>query len=761
MSAAAKIRSGAERQIDTLLEKRINMSDNTEKQKTIDLAAEAKRIAQQLVLPEASVKAAITLLDEGNTVPFIARYRKDQTGGIDDQQLRNLEKGLKELRELEDTRASVRRLIDEQGKLTPELTKAIDAALTKTALEDIYRPYRPKRRTRASIARERGLEPLAELIRKPGTERSKIQAIAASLVNAELEVLTAEDAISGAKDIIAEELSDDATLREQLRRTIKREAQFTSAMKKAKTTDADQQKKAATYRSYEAFSTPVQRLRGHQILAMNRGEKEGFLQLALESDESQMTALVRRGLPQRSGIPEILDDIAADSWKRLIQPSLTTELRREQTDAAEIEAVEVFAKNLRSTLLASPLRGKTVLALDPGYRNGCKLAVTAANGEVLDTDLIYPVKPQQNVAGSSRTLDRLISRHGVEVLALGNGTATRETEDFVRAYQAERGTRLPLVIVNEAGASVYSASPIAAEEFPDLDVSVRGAISLARRLQDPLAELVKIEPAAIGVGQYQHDMDQKRLASRLGEVVEDTVNEVGVDLNTASVSLLSYISGINATLAKNIHQFRLSNGPFRKRSELQKVARLGPRAYEQCAGFLRIQDGSELLDNTSVHPESYAIARQLIERLGIKRLGTDSSDRIAEQVRAAGLERLAAELGCGPATLADIAAALDKPGRDSRADLEIEERSSEIRDIADLRVGMKLPGVVRNVAAFGAFVDIGVHQDGLVHISEMADRFVDDPSTVVSAGQRVQVTVIGVDIERQRISLSMKSKPSG
>ena len=725
---------------------------------------EAKRLAESLALPETSVRAAITLLDEGNTVPFIARYRKDQTGGIDDQALRQLDKSLTELRELEEARENTLRLIDEQGQLTPALREAIAAASTKTALEDIYRPYRPKRRTRAGIARERGLEPLAELFMQPRVKLSDVTAMAESLINPELEVLTAEDSIKGASDIIAEQLSDEASLRETLRRSIRQDAQFTAVLKKAKAGEdaVAFEKKARNYRSYESFTNPVRRLRGHQILAMNRGEKEGVLQLAVETEDERTVALVRRLLPRDSAIGDILDSIAEDSWKRLIAPSLTTELRRELTESAEAEAIEVFAKNLKSTLLAPPLRGKTVLALDPGYRNGCKLAVTAANGEVLDTDMIYPVKPQENVAGAFRTLDRLIRKHQVEVLALGNGTATRETEDFIRAYQTDRNTDLPLVIVNEAGASVYSASPVAAEEFPDLDVSVRGAVSLARRLQDPLAELVKIEPAAIGVGQYQHDMDQKRLSTRLSEVVEDAVNEVGVDLNTASVPLLSYVAGINATLAKNIHLYRVDNGPFKKRSDLQKVARLGPRAYEQCAGFLRIRDGSEPLDNTSVHPESYTAARQLLDRLGIKKQALNSAtangNTIEQQVNAAGVETLAQALGTGPATLRDIAAALDKPGRDSRADLEIVERSNEIRDMADLKPGMKLPGVVRNVAAFGAFIDIGVHQDGLVHISELADHFVSDPSTVVAAGQRVTVTVLEVDMERSRISLSMKKQ---
>ncbi len=720
---------------------------------------QAKYLALRLELPEPSVLAAITLLDEGNTVPFIARYRKDQTGGIDDQALRNLEHELQELRELEDKRTATLRLIDEQGLLTDELRKALAEAKTKTAIDDIYRPYRPKRRTRASIAREQGLEPLAEFLRGENYNDARMEKMAEELVNPEAGTTDARACIEGAMDIIAEELSDHAVLREALRRALVSEANFRSSIKKAKKADLedpDYQKKLALYRSYEDFQMPLSRLRGHQILAMNRGEKEGILQLSIEGDQEQFVGLVRSKLPRRNE-PKgnaILDDIAADSWKRLIEPSLHTELRSMLTASAEAEAVEIFAKNLKATLLAPPLRGRTVLALDPGFRNGCKLAVTAPDGQVLDTAVIYPVKPRENYEASARTLDFLIKKHQVEVLALGNGTATRETEDFLRRYQEEKKSSFPLVIVNEAGASVYSASPVAAEEFPDLDVSVRGAISLARRLQDPLAELVKIEPAAIGVGQYQHDMDQKRLGKRLAEVVEDAVNEVGVDLNTASVPLLSYVSGINATLAKNIHEARLKNGAFKKRTDLLKVPRLGPRAYEQCAGFLRIRDGKEALDNTSVHPESYDVAGKLLELLEIR--NWSGNEEILRRTKELGFEKVATLLGTGPQTLADIAEALDKPGRDSRADLEIEERSSEIREISDLKPDMILPGIVRNVAAFGAFVDLGVHEDGLVHISQLADRFVSDPSTVVTPGQRVNVRVLDVDLQRKRISLGMK-----
>ncbi len=715
-----------------------------------NILEEAKVLASTLSLPISGVSTAITLLDEGNTVPFIARYRKDQTGGIDDQALRLLEHNLRDLRELEAKRADTLRLIDEQGLLTPELKKEILLAKTKNKLDDIYRPYRPKRRTRASVAREQGLAPIAELLIKAHTSRRDIEALAKKHVNPELGLENTESCIQGALDIIAEDLSDDAELRDTLRTSLKRESLFTSTMKKPKTDDPEFHQKAATYQSYAEFQTPIERLRGHQILAMNRGEKEGYLSLAVNSDTDRMHTRIRHKLPKATEVNDLLNQVTEDSWKRLIEPSLTTELRRELTETAEAEAVEIFAKNLRSMLLAPPLRHKTVLAFDPGYRNGCKLAVTAPDGQVLDTAIIYPVKPQENTERSSRTLDALIDRYKVDVLALGNGTATRETEDFIREYQASRRTDLPLVIVSESGASVYSASPIAAAEFPDLDVSLRGAVNLARRLQDPLAELVKIDPEAIGVGQYQHDIDQKRLTSRLGEVVEDAVNEVGVDLNTASVPLLSYVSGISATLAKNIH----AAAPFKKRSDLLKVPRLGPRAYEQCAGFLRIRDGQEMLDNTAVHPESYDTARNLLKLLGIKKW--TGKEKVLEASKQRGIEELAKALGTGPKTLEDIATELDKPGRDSRADLEIVERSSEIKEMTDLKVGMVLPGVIRNVAAFGAFVDIGVHQDGLVHISELANHYVSDPSTVVTTGQVVKVKVIDLDLPRKRISLSIK-----
>lgn len=738
------------------------MTETASKKRNPDFSV---RLAKELSLSPSGVAAAVQLLNEGNTVPFIARYRKEVTGGIDDQQLRELAQRLEALQQLEAKRHDVLRLIEAQNQLTPELQKEIEDAESMTRLEDLYRPYRPKRRTRASVAREQGLAPLADLLRMEDCRVETFNILAGQLADPEMGVLTEAEAIQGALDILAEELSDDPNLRETLRRQMLKAGSIHSKRKPAKKdkdspdglTEKEAEKAKERYSVYEVyadFTEPLRNTRGHRILALNRGEKEGYLNVGISTDDEEAIKTIRRILPANPEMDSLLRKAAEDSWKRLIHPSLETEIRNELTTKAEEEAIVIFAKNLRDTLMVPPLRHHIVLALDPGYRNGCKLAVTDPNGRVLATAHIYPVKPQEDVTGSSRILDELISRHGVEVLALGNGTATRETEAFVRTYLQERGLKLPLVIVNEAGASVYSASALAAEEFPDLDVSLRSATSLARRLQDPLAELVKIEPAAIGVGQYQHDMNQKALSAGLAAVVEDCVNEVGVDLNSASRSLLNYVSGITPVLAKNIHAYREANGPFKQRSELQKVSRLGPKAYEQCAGFLRIVDGEEPLDATSVHPESYDAARLLLKRLGISHwTGTEEVSKLANSI---GIPKLASEIQVGIPTLKDIVEALEKPGRDSREDLDLTQRSTAVNDINDLQVGMKLPGIVRNVAAFGVFVDIGVHQDGLVHVSEVADRFISDPFSVVHAGQRVEVVVIGVDLKRKRISLSMK-----
>jgi protein Tex len=707
------------------------------------------RLAKELQLPLAVVEATVALLDDGNTVPFIARYRKEVTSGMDDQVLRELSEKLVKHRQLEERRAEVRRLIDEQGKLNEELEKSITAASTMSALDDIYRPFRPKRRTRATMARERGLEPLAKAIISPEQRRSEVVALAETLINEELGVADAEAALSGALDILAEDLSDDAKIRARLRALLWREGQLSSKQKQA----GD-----SVYRLYYDYSEPLNRVKGHRTLALNRGEKEAWLQVKIDLPEDLAEQNLRAAFSVYQEKQDWIANLCADAWKRLLFPSLETEIRNQLTEEAEAEAMGLFATNLRATLLAPPLREHTVMAFDPGYRNGCKLSVTDPHGEVLATAQIYPLPPQSHIEQSRQTVDRLIKKHQVEVLALGNGTATRETEAFIRDYLKASGLDLPVILVNEAGASVYSASALAAEEFPEMDVSLRSSVSLARRLQDPLAELVKIEPAAIGVGQYQHDMNQKALAAKLGDVVEDCVNQVGCDLNTASRALLSYIAGVSPKLAANIVEYRSEHGVFRNRKQLLKVPKLGPKAFEQCAGFLRIPDSDEPLDNTSVHPESYAATKTLLKRMG---LSAPKGARLSEQallptLGTSDLATLAAELGLGVPTLTDIISALEKPGRDSRENLDLSERSSGVQDIADLKVGMKLKGVVRNVAAFGAFVDIGVHQDGLVHISELADRFIQDPTQLVQAGQRVDVIVLDVDTGKKRIALSMK-----
>lgn len=706
-------------------------------------------LAAEMQLPLPIVEATVSLLDDGNTVPFIARYRKEATGEMDDQLLRSLSEKLVKLRLLEERRAEVRRLIAEQDKLTPELEKSIAAALSPAALEDLYRPFRPKRRTRGMMARERGLEPLAEAMRAPHRKRAEVLQRAATVLDPEQGLENVDDALAGAMDILAEDLSDDAKVRARLRSLLWREGQLSARQK---------QEGDSVYRLYYDYSEPLSRVKGHRTLAINRGEKEGWLQVKLELPEAGALQILTAVFQVSADKEDWIQSLCADAWKRLLFPSLETEIRHQLTEAAEDEAMGLFATNLRATLLAPPLREHTVLAFDPGYRNGCKLAVTGPHGEVLATGHIYPLPPQAKVEDSRRTIERLIKQHRVEVLALGNGTATRETEAFIQAYLQDSGLNLPLVLVNEAGASVYSASPLAAEEFPDMDVSLRSSVSLARRLQDPLAELVKIDPEAIGVGQYQHDMNQKALAAKLGDVVEDCVNRVGCDLNSASRALLSHIAGVTPGLAANIVSYRSENGLFKNRKQLLKVPKLGPKAFEQCAGFLRIPDSDEPLDNTSVHPESYPAARQLLKRL---KLNVPKGSRLSEQALAPKLEHenlavMAQDLGLGLPTLTDIITALEKPGRDSRENLDLSERSSGLSDITDLKAGMKLKGVVRNVAAFGAFVDIGVHQDGLVHISEMADRFIQDPTQLLQAGQRVEVIVLEVDAAKKRISLSMK-----
>ena len=677
------------------------------------------------------VEKTVALLDEGNTIPFIARYRKEVTGGIDDQVLRRLSDRLEFLRAMEARREDILRLIGEQGALTPELEKEIVAAQTLTALEDLYRPYRPKRRTRASMAREKGLERLAEALLAKNMTKDALLAAAAASVDPEKGVADTDEAFSGAMDIIAERISDDAHLRDKLRRILRNTGRITSKQKK---------KEESVYEQYYDHSELISRAAGHRILAMNRGEKEEFLSVSLEMDDALAVSHILMTVPAANDLAsEYLQATAEDAWKRLLLPSLTTEVRSELTDKAEEEAMEVFSQNLRNLLMTPPMRGHIVLALDPAYRTGCKLAVIDATGKPLYTDVIYPTPPQSRTEESARTVLRLIEKFGVTLIAIGNGTASRETENFAAQTIRENKLAVKFYMVNEAGASVYSASELAAAEFPDLDLTKRSAISIGRRLQDPLAELVKIEPQSIGVGQYQHDMNPKKLAHTLGGVVESCVNDVGVDLNTASVSLLSYVAGVTKPIAQNIVKFREENGTFTSRAQLTKVARLGPKAFEQCAGFLRVPDGAEPLDNTRIHPESYKIARA-----------------VKKKKKPYDMPVLAAELSVGLPTLRDIVAALENPGFDPRAELAQPEMRVDVMEMADLKEGMVLTGVVRNVSAFGAFVDIGVHQDGLVHVSEMADRYVAKPLEFVRVGQTVKVRVLSVDTKKNRISLSMK-----
>lgn len=702
-----------------------------------------RQLADLLDINLKAISTTVGLLDSGNTVPFIARYRKDMTGGMSDDTLRELERQLQRLRQLEERRSDVVRLIEEQGLMVPELQVQINKATTTTELDDLYRPFRPKRRTRASIAREAGLMPLAQAIKNPDVPLADVKRMAAKLGNTEA-FSDAEAAIGGASDILAESLAETPQVRALLRERMQRETRITSQQK---------QEGDSVYRLYYEFTENWHRLKGYQILAINRGEQEGWLKVSLDDERLDSTTLLLRFFRTRTDKSSLIESICEDCWKRLLRPSLETELRNEQTKRAHEEAMMIFSANLRATLLAPPLRDEVVLALDPGYRNGCKLAVCDRQGSVLDTAVIYPLPPQSRVSESKNVLWKLVQNNNVDVLALGNGTATRETEQFARQFLEEAGLDIPLLIVNESGASVYSASEEAANEFPDLDVSLRSSVSLARRVQDPLAELVKIEPRALGVGQYQHDMNQKELSARLDNVVEDCVNEVGCDLNTASAALLSHIAGINRTIATNIVEWREANKRFKNRKELKKVPRLGPKAFEQCAGFLRITDGDEALDRTSVHPESYGPTKLLMKRYGIQSIG-DVEDIVITQ-------ELADELGVGRLTLQDIVEAMKKPGLDPRKIRKLIERDQTIQDMSDLRPGMILPGIVRNVTAFGAFIDIGVHQDGLVHISELSDQFVHNVAAVVAAGQEVQAVVLTVDQDKKRISLSLKPSLGG
>ena len=706
-----------------------------------------RKLREEFGITQSQAENTVRLLDEGNTVPFIARYRKEMTGSLDDQIIRQLSERLTALRNLEDRRTQVRTAIAEQGRLTDALAAKLDAAQTQTEIEDIYRPFRPKRRTRASIAKEKGLQPLADIIwgqKLIGTPEEAAKAF----VDSGQGVDTVLDAINGAMDILAEQISDDADLRKLLREeTIK-----CGAIVSKKTKD-----EPSVYEMYYDYREPLKKAAGHRVLAMNRGEKEGFLSVKIEGEEEKLLQRMERRLIRRSSdTADILRGVIADSYKRLIAPSLEREIRNDLTEKAEEAAIGVFRENLRQLLLQPPISGKVVLALDPAYRTGCKIAVIDATGKPLETTVVYPTPPQNKTAEAEKKLLALIEKYGVDLISIGNGTASRESELFVAEMLKKTSRRVQYIIANEAGASVYSASKLGAEEFPDYDVSLRSAVSIGRRIQDPLAELVKIDPKSIGVGQYQHDMNQKRLGEALSGVVEDCVNSVGVDLNTASPALLSYVAGIHATVAKNILKYREEHGKFTARRELLKVAKLGPKAYEQCAGFLRLPDSEMPLDRTGVHPESYAAAEGLLALCGYgladvaaKRVGG-----LAKKIKSP--EKTAAELGIGVPTLEDIMRELEKPGRDPREDAPAPVLRSDVLSMEDLQEGRVLTGTVRNVIDFGVFVDIGVHQDGLVHISQICDRFIKHPLEAVRLGDVVQVKVLSVDLQKKRIALTMK-----
>lgn len=707
-----------------------------------------KRLQEELNIKTFQVENTVTLLDEGNTVPFIARYRKEMTGSLDDQIIRQLAERLTALRNLEEKREQVRSSIEEQGLLTDELAKKLADAITQTEIDDIYRPFRPKRRTRASIAKEKGLAPLAEMIWGQML-LTPLAEYAAAFVDEEKGVPSVEDAIEGAKDILAEQLSDDASIRQLLREEWMKNSLLLS--QKAKD-------EPSVYEMYYDYSEPLKNIASHRILAINRGEKEGFLSVKIQGEDERLFEKIGRVvIKKNSHTAEILQAVIEDSYKRLIAPSLERELRNDFTEKAEESALGVFRENLKQLLLQPPIAGKVVLALDPAFRTGCKLAVIDETGKPLETAVIYPTPPQNKKEEAEKTLKRLIETYGVSLISIGNGTASRESEQFVAEVLKGLDRKVQYIIANEAGASVYSASKLGAEEFPQYDVSLRSAVSIGRRIQDPLAELVKIDPKSIGVGQYQHDMNQKRLGETLGGVVEDCVNSVGVDLNTASPSLLSYVAGINSTVAKNILLYREENGKFKTRKELMKVPKLGPKAFLQCAGFLRISESTMALDHTGVHPESYGAAEKLLSACGFtledvgKKQVTGLSKKIAFP------EKMAETLGIGVPTLEDIIKELEKPGRDPREDAPAPILRSDVLSMEDLQEGMILTGTVRNVIDFGVFVDIGVHQDGLVHISQICNRFIKHPLEAVKLGDAVKVKVLSIDMEKKRISLTMKN----
>ena len=706
-----------------------------------------KIIADELSIKLSQVDAAVKLIDEGNTIPFISRYRKEATGALNDEQLRNLYDRLTYLRNLDEKKATVLSSIEEQGLLTDELKAQINDAMTMVVLEDLYRPYRPKRRTKASIAKEKGLEGLANIIllqmtKKPLNEEAK------AYLNPEKEVNTIEDAINGAKDIIAENISDEPDYRMWIRKYTFNNGSIVSKAK--------DEKAESVYEMYYDYSEAVKKVPGHRVLAMNRGEAEKVLTIKISVDEEQIIKYLESKVivnNNENTVPQLKEAIT-DAFSRLIFPSIEREIRNELTEKAEDSAINVFGKNLEQLLLQPPVSGHVVLGWDPAFRTGCKLAVVDATGKVLDTTVIYPTAPQNKVEESKKTVKALINKYGISLISLGNGTASRESEVIIADIIKEADSHVEYAIVNEAGASVYSASKLATEEFPNFDVGQRSAASIARRIQDPLAELVKIDPKSIGVGQYQHDMNQKKLSDALTGVVEDSVNKVGVDLNTASAALLEYISGINKTLAKNIVEYRETNGRFKNRKQLLKVPKLGPKAYEQCAGFLRILNGENPLDATSVHPESYEITNKLLDKLGFSvsdiKTGLKLSDMIKDK------KNLSSELSVGELTLSDILKELEKPGRDPREDSPKPALRSDVLSLEDLREGMILKGTIRNVIDFGAFVDIGVHQDGLVHISQICEQYIKHPLEKVSVGDIVEVKVLSIDMAKKRIALTMR-----
>ncbi|OPA74161.1 RNA-binding transcriptional accessory protein [Paenibacillus selenitireducens] len=734
-----------------MAEKTTDAGLQTEEMKAAELERIVKQVAKELSLAAKQVRTTVGLLDEGNTIPFIARYRKEMTGELDENQLRSIEERLQYLRNLEERKREVLRLIDEQGKLTEELQKAIIASEKLQEIEDLYRPYRQKRKTRASIAKEKGLEPLALWIWAQPKQGHVMQE-ATGYIDEEKGVSSPEEALQGAMDILAEMIADDAAIRAWVR-------QYTidQGLLRTEAKDAEAE---SVYEMYYAYQEPIKKLPPHRTLAINRGEREDVLKVAVDVQNDRIHAYMgKRVLHGTTIVTDVLNTIIEDAYKRLIAPSIEREVRNELTEKAEEQAIQIFAGNLRNLLLQPPVKGKCVLGVDPAFRTGCKLAVVDETGKLLEVAVTYPTPPNNKVAEAEATFNRLIAKYDIELIVIGNGTASRETEQFVVDVMSKLKNRgMQYLIVSEAGASVYSASKIAQEEFPELDVAERSAVSIARRMQDPLAELVKIDPKAIGVGQYQHDVTQKRLEESLGAVVESAVNHVGVDVNTASPSLLSYVAGVNSTIAKNIVKYREEHGKFTSRKQLQKVPRLGAKTYEQCIGFMRISDGDNPLDKTPIHPESYAVVDQLFQELRME-LEQVGSKELASTLAAVEPQTIATQLGVGVPTLRDILDSLQRPGRDPREELPPPIFRTDVLKLEDLAPGMELHGTVRNVIDFGAFVDIGIKNDGLVHISQLSDRFVKHPMDVVSVGDNVTVWVLNVDLKKGRVGLTMR-KPS-